>query len=64
MRVIGLDYPGHISTAVLFNTPVGGKKVAYKNLEFTICDPTFVNANAGMCMPQFEEVKPKVISLF
>ena len=64
LRVIGLDYPGHIATAVQFHTPVAGKMVNYKNLQFTICDPTYVNADAGMCMPQFEHVEPKIISLF
>ncbi len=64
LRVIGLDYPGHIATAVQFHTPIGGKTVTYKNMPFTICDPTYVNADAGMCMPQFENVKPKIISLF
>lgn len=64
LRVIGLDYPGHIATAILFTTPVPGKIVNYKNLTFTVCDPTFVNADAGMCMPQYKDVEPKIISMF
>ncbi len=64
LRVIGLDYPGHIATAILFTTPVTGKTISYKNMNFTVCDPTFVNADAGMCMPQYQDVEPKIISVF
>jgi len=64
MPVVGLDYPGHIATAVLFSTPVPGKSVSFKNKGFTICDPTYVNADAGMCMPQYQNVAPKIMNLF
>jgi len=64
LRVVGLDYPGHIATAILFTTPVSGKTISYKNMIFTVCDPTFVNADAGMCMPQYQDVEPKIISMF
>ena len=64
MPVVGLDYPGHIATAVSFTTPIPGKSVSFKDKGFSICDPTYVNADAGMCMPQYQNVAPKIINLF
>ncbi len=64
MPVVGLDYPGHIATAVSFTTPIPGKNVSFEDKGFAICDPTYVNADAGMCMPQYQNVAPKIINLF
>lgn len=64
MPVVGLDYPGHIATAVSFNAPVPGTSVMYRDRGFTICDPTYVNADAGMVMPQYRKVAPKIINLY
>ncbi|MDA3813208.1 MAG: hypothetical protein PF570_03030, partial [Candidatus Cloacimonetes bacterium] len=48
MNVIGLDYPGHISTAVHFQNELKGDKILYNSTSFIVCDPTYVNANVGM----------------
>ena len=61
LQVIGLDYPGHIATAVKFNGDYDGNYVVHKKKKYIICDPTYINANAGMCMPRYLKVKPKVI---
>ncbi len=63
LRVIGLDYPGHISTAVHFQNDLLGDKIVYNSTNFVVCDPTYINANVGMAMPKFKEVKPKIIDL-
>ena len=63
LEVIGLNYPGHVSTAVRFTRDVPGDSVEYGGARYVICDPTYVNANAGMCMPQFKNVTPAVIKL-
>jgi uncharacterized protein YehS (DUF1456 family) len=52
LDVIGLDYPGHVATAVKFNVPVPGDNLVYKGKTYTICDPTYINAYIGMAMPQ------------
>lgn len=62
-EVIGLKYPGHIATAVLLGSEVKGDKVAYGGTEYLICDPTFINAPPGMCMPEYETITPGVILL-
>ncbi len=63
LNVIGLDYPCHISTGVNFNSDLSGDFVMYKNSKYLICDPTYINANMGMSMPKYKEMKPKIIEL-
>lgn len=63
LEVVGLDYPGHISTAVRFRGNVQGDAVQVQGERFVICDPTYVNADAGMCMPQFQGLEPTIITL-
>jgi hypothetical protein len=63
LEVVGLDYPGHISTAVRFRGDVQGDAVQVGGERFVICDPTYINADAGMCMPQFKRVEPSIIAL-
>lgn len=63
LNVIGLDYPGHISTAVRFNNYLIGDKVIHNSTNFTVCDPTYINANIGTAMPKFKDMQPKIIEL-
>jgi len=63
LDVIGLDYPGHIATAVKLRADVSGDAVIYRNQRYVICDPTYINADAGTCMPQFQHVNPSVIAI-
>jgi len=62
-EVIGLQYPDHVATAVKFQGQIKGDAVAYQGKKFVICDPTYINADIGMCMPQFRNVQPQVITL-
>ncbi len=39
MDVILVDFPGHASTAVLLDKPIG-KPIIYKGRQYTLCDPT------------------------
>ncbi|HPN38657.1 MAG TPA: hypothetical protein PL041_09650 [Melioribacteraceae bacterium] len=57
LSVIGVDYPGHVATAVKFDVDVPGDYVMYKNQKYVICDPTYINAYIGMAMPQFKDGK-------
>ncbi len=63
LEVVGLDYPGHISTAVRFSKAIPGDAVDYQGRRYTICDPTYIGADAGMAMPQFKGITPSVIPL-
>ena len=63
LDVVGLGYPGHVATAVRFSMGIPGDHVEYQGRQFTICDPTYIGADAGMCMPRFKGVSPSVIPL-
>lgn len=65
-NVLGLDvhlvqYPGHECTAVNFSTSqMNGDGYMYKGKAFYICDPTFIGASTGQCMPDYRNIKPVV----
>ncbi len=63
LDVIGLEYPGHVSTAVKFSKEIPGDGVQYAGSRYTICDPTYIGADAGMSMTQHKGVTPSVIPL-
>ena len=65
-NLLGLDvhlvqYPGHECTAVNFSTSqMNGDGYMYKGKAFYICDPTYIGASIGQCMPNYRNVKPIV----
>ncbi len=63
--LLGLDvhllhYPGHECTAVRFNVKVEGDSYVYNNGTYTICDPTYIGADIGRCMPKYRQTQPKI----
>ena len=64
-KVIGLQYEGHMATAVYFgdNADVKGDGFMYGGKKYFVCDPTYINASIGMTMPQYKGKTPKVIKL-
>jgi len=64
LEIIGLDFPGHIATAVKFNKRVSGDAFNINGKRFVIADPTYINANAGMTMPAYKNMKPVIIPIF
>lgn len=63
LEVVGIDYPGHVATAVQFKGKVKGSAVIYQGKRYVISDPTYINARAGMVMPQYKNTKAKVIPI-
>ena len=63
LEIIGLDYPGHIATAVRFTDDINGEYVDHDNKKYIICDPTYANADFGMLIPTVKKLKPKVIPI-
>jgi hypothetical protein len=66
--LLGLDvilvfYPGHLATAVAFNSPVDGDYIEFNGKRFTICDPTYIGAPIGETMPDMDNKTAKVILL-
>lgn len=63
LEVVGLSYPGHIAAAVRFRENVAGDAVQFGGKRYVVTDPTYINANAGMTMPNLKRYRPKVISI-
>lgn len=65
-EILGLDvhliqFPGHECTAVAFNAPVeNGTSYEYKGKTYYICDPTYIGARIGKCMPNFAKESPQI----
>lgn len=61
LDVLLVEYPGHECTAVAFSEPPTSWNSAfdYKGQRYYICDPTFINGDVGLCMPQFKYTNPK-----
>jgi hypothetical protein len=62
LSVVGLDYPGHVATAVKFTKNIDGDFISFNNERYIICDPTYINAHYGECMPQYKNVSPGIIT--
>jgi len=63
LDVVGVLFPGHMSTAVLFPSEVPGDFVSAKQKRYTICDGTFIGAPIGRCMPQFVGKPAEIIPM-
>ena len=59
VKVVGLLYPGHMTTGVaLKQVKPGFSTVEYQGARFIIADPTYIGASAGMAMPFYAKLKP------
>ncbi len=63
LDVIGLNYTGHMSTAVHFNMLVNGDYVTWEGKKYIVADPTYINAPVGMTMPKYLEETARVIPI-
>lgn len=62
LDVVILDFPGHIATAVEFSQTIKGDSWEFNGKRYTVADPTYINANAGMTMPAYQGKIPKLMS--
>lgn len=60
LDVVLLDYPDHLATAVHFTEKVAGFYILFEGERYVICDPTYIGADIGMCMPKYKDVSPSV----
>jgi hypothetical protein len=63
LEVVGLVFPGHAATAVRFNESVGGDYVTYNGEKYIICDPTYINADLGMVLPQYKNKEVRIVKI-
>ena len=52
-EVVGIRWPGHMAAAVAIPGGSGGAAFTYKGGLWTLCDPTYMGADAGMVMPDY-----------
>ena len=59
VKVIGLLYPGHMTTAVaLRQTKPEFSTVDFRGKKYVIADPTYIGASVGTPMPSYSRLKP------
>ncbi len=63
LEVVALHYPGHLAAAVRFHGKVEGDAFTHNGKRFTVTDPTYIGADAGMTMPQFKKSNFKVVEM-
>jgi len=63
MEVVGLEYPGHIATAVKLKSAQVGDKVIVNGEEWLICDPTYIMADIGHIIPDYASLIPSIIPI-
>ncbi|GHV66903.1 hypothetical protein FACS1894199_11270 [Bacteroidia bacterium] len=63
LDVILLNYPNHLATAVCFQQEVTGDYLTIEGKTYIICDPTYIGADIGNAMPQYQNTPAKVIRL-
>jgi hypothetical protein len=55
--VIGVKYKDHMATALY--VPMSGDSVQDGKRQYVVADPTYINANIGMSMPQYKSAIPE-----
>ena len=61
LQVVAVMYPGHAATAVRFSQKVPGDFLRFQGATYTICDPTYINADYGRSLPDVAGQPVKVI---
>ncbi len=56
-------YPGHLATAVCFESEVKGDYLTLSGRRFVVCDPTYIGAPVGRTMPGMNNARAKVVVL-
>ena len=64
LDVVMLLYPGHLATAVRFTDEVPGYYFMVNGGKYVLCDPTYIGAPVGDCMPQFVGTAAEVVIIY
>lgn len=63
LDVVLLHFPGHLATAVRFTENVSGYYFMIDGQKYVICDPTYIGAPVGDCMPKFTGSEAEVVKI-
>ncbi len=62
-KVVLLEYPDHISTAVQMPGDLKGDHIRIGNDKYYVCDPSYIGATLGMTIPKYKNISVKVYAL-
>jgi hypothetical protein len=64
LKVIGLVYPDHVTTAVALPGENDADYVLFHGERYVVADPTYIGAPVGMSIPRYVHMKTKIIPVF
>ena len=65
LDIVMLEYPNHLATAVHFpKEDVSGYYVLFNGDKYMVCDPTYIGASVGDCMPQYQNTSAATIMVY
>ena len=62
-KVVLLEYPDHVSTAVRLEGDIRGDHIRIGNDKYYVCDPSYIGATLGMTMTKYKNTSVKVYAL-
>ncbi len=62
-KVVLLEYPDHVSTAVRMEEEIKGDHVRIGNDKYYVCDPSYIGATLGMTISKYKNISVKVYEL-
>ena len=62
-EIVLLHYSDHVATGVRIEKEIPGSYIRTGDKRYLICDPTYIGADIGQCMPGYEKEKPRIIKL-
>ena len=63
LKIVGLIYPGHVATAIHFDSDEPGDFLLYQGDKYIIADPSYEGAPFGLTMPGMSNLKAEIIDL-
>jgi len=63
LEVVGVEFPGHMATAVHFEENPPGDFLVFNQKNYVIADPTFIGAPMGMLMPGAKKSEAEIVEI-
>lgn len=62
-EVVLLNYSDHVATAVLIDKEIPGTYIQTDGKRYLLCDPSYIGAEIGQCMPKYKKEMPAIFKL-
>ncbi|WP_287619535.1 hypothetical protein [Parabacteroides sp.] len=63
LEVALMSYKDHLATGVILDQDIKGTYIRTSDKRYLLCDPTYIGANIGQCMPRYKDERPEVLKL-